>query len=230
MNSASKLVHGSWFPSKTRLASDGTVHKKTVNHQLSTISWSLLRPGLTIVELITGIAIIGFVSFLVAAVYFAQFKLFSNQNTAIDVASENKLATDEMVNQIRESETVVNTCAACGSDVTGPSKLILRLWPLNSNGDPTDPSSSNYDYIIYKPDPSDNTKLIKQTFADTVLPSTRSSGSKIIATKLSSLQFAYDNIDPTLAAEITITITNTQNSSSKTHTYTQSVKAVLRNK
>ena len=199
--------------------------KSIVNCQLS-----IVKPGFTIVELITGFAIIGFVSFLVAAVYFAQFKLFSNQNTAIDIASENKLAADEIVNQIRESETVVNTCSSCGGDVTGADKLILRLWPLNSSGEPTDPSSSNYDYIIYKLNPSDSTKLIKQTFADTVLPSTRLSGSKIIATKLASLQFAYDNIDPTFASEITITITNTADSSSKTHTYTQSVKAVLRNK
>lgn len=221
MNPASKLVHSSGF----------IVHRKTINYRLSTINWRQRRPGFTIVELVTGIAIIGLVSFLVAAVYFAHFKLFSNQNTAIDIASENRLAVDEITNQIRESETIVNTCSACGGDTTGSTILVLRLWPLNASGEPTDPGSTNaYDYIIYKLDPTDNTKLLKKTFADATIPSSRSSGSKIIAAKLSNLQFTYDNVDPTLAAEVTITITNTAKSSSKTHTYTQSVKAVLRNK
>lgn len=188
------------------------------------------RPGFTIVEILTGVSIIGLVSFLVASIYFAHFRLFSNQNTAIDVASENKLALDEITNQIRESEAIVDICPNCSTDVTGADKLILRLWPLNSSGEPQDPGTSAYDYIIYKLDPSDLTKLIKITLPDTTIPSSRSSGSKLIATKLSSLQFGYDNIDPTLASEVTVTITTTGTSTSKTHTYTQSGKAVLRNK
>lgn len=201
-----------------------------VNRKIQTVNWRKMRPGFTIVELIAGTAIIGLVSFLVAAIYFAHFRLFSNQNTAIDVASENRLAVDEITNQIRESETVVSTCSACSGDMTGSTILVLRLWPLSAIGEPTDPGSSAYDYIVYKRDPLDNTKLIKKTFPDTTIPSSRSPGSKIIAAKISNLQFTYDNADPTLASEITTTITNSAASSSKTHTYTQSAKAVLRNK
>ena len=62
---------------------------------------SIVRPGFTIVELLTSISIIGLVSLLVASIYFAHFRLFSNQNTAIDVASENKLALDEITKSSR---------------------------------------------------------------------------------------------------------------------------------
>jgi len=212
--------------SKLADSSQFIVHSKTktVNREPSTVN----RPGLSLIELITGIAIFGLVILLAASVYFAHFRIFSNQNTSIEVASQNKLALDEMTNQIREGESVVNICPNCGTDTTGDHVLILRLWPLNASQEPFDPGGSNYDYIIYKQSATDNTKLIKKIIVDP--SSSRSSSEKILATDISSLQFSYDNADPAQASEITISLTTSGNSGSKTLTTTQTSKAVLRNK
>lgn len=189
--------------------------------------WSL-KPGFTIIEFISAFAIIGLVAVLVASIYFAHFRLFSNQNTAIEVSSQNKIALDEITNQIRESETIVSTCTGCGMDTTSDTIIILQLWPLNASGEPIDPGG-NYDFIVYKRDASDNSKLAKKIVA-TAPPSSRESSTKTIATNISDLKFIYDNPDPTLATEVTISVTTTAISGSKTHTMAQSAKAVLRNK
>ena len=197
--------------------------KKIVNCQLSIVN---CQNGFTLLEILIGFAIFGLISLLVAAIYLAQFRLFSNQNTLVDVASQNKLALDEVTNQIRESQTVVASC--CGAETTSQSVLVLRLWPQDAGGEPQDPNGVAYDYIIYRQDSPDNTKLIKKIAADP--SSSRNSGTNIIANSVSNLQFTYDNADPTLASQVTISLTNSQVSGAKTHTITQEASAVLRNK
>ena len=186
------------------------------------------KPGLTLVEILISMGILAVIMSFIAIIYFAHFKLFSNQSTSIDVASQNRLAIEEITNQIRESQSVVTTCSACSGDTTGSQILVLQIWPLTAQGEPFDPGGSNYDYMVYKKDPADNTKLLKK-----ILPgagSSRTSSSKILVSDISDLQFAYDNVDVTQAKEVTVTVTTSANSISKPQTYSQSSKATLRNK
>lgn len=182
--------------------------------------------GVTLVEILVGLAVFGFVSVLAASLYFAHFKLFSNQNTAINVSSQNKLVLDDITNQIRESQGVAASC--CGGDTTSATVLVLQLWPVDASSEPFQPVGSAYDFIVYKRDSTDNTKLVKKVVPDTA--STRQAKTTILATTVSTLNFTYDNADPILASEITIDLTNTQTTYGKTHTISQSAKAVLRNK
>jgi len=200
-------------------------NKKPTYYQLPTTSY---QSGFTLIELLIGFAIIGLLAVLVAAAYFAHFKIFSNQSTSIEVASQNKIALDEITNQIRESQAVVNTCADCSGDTTSSTVLVLQIWPINASSEPFEPQASAYDFMVYKRDPTDNTKFIKKIIADAA--SSRQSSQKIIATNISDLQFTYDNPNPTLASEITINLTTTGISGGKTLTSAQSTKAVLRNK
>ena len=83
---------------------------KSASRELKTPNQRFMRPGVTLIEILVGLAIFGFITVLVASLYFAQFRLFSSQNTSIDIASQNKLALDEMTNQIRESQSVAGSC------------------------------------------------------------------------------------------------------------------------
>lgn len=186
------------------------------------------KPGFSIIEVVSGFALIGLVSILIASLYFAHFRLFSNQNTSIEVSSQNKTALNEMINQIRESQSVVSTCSACAGDTTGSTVLVLRLWPINASGEPFDPGASAYDYMVYKRDTTDNAKLIKKTLPDAT--STRANQTKTISSNVSNLQFSYDNADPNLITEVTVELTNSETLNGKTQTSNQSAKAILRNK
>ena len=186
-----------------------------------------LYGGLTLVELAVIVGLLGLVAILTAPIYMTHFSLFSRQNAAIEVASQNRLALDDMVNQIREAQTIVSTCADCSPDVTGSGTLVLQVWPVGANGEPFEPTDSGYDYIIYKIDSSKN-QLVKRTISDSA--SFRPESTKIIAADVASLQFAYNNADPTQASQVTINLTNQLKVLNKTQTIAQEATAVLRNK
>ena len=202
-------------------------NKPATHYPLPTTYWRLSHAGLTLIELLVGFAVAGFIILLVASLYMAHSRLFNNQNAAIEVAVQNKIALEEITNQVRESQGVTASCCT-PTETTGANVLVLQIWPLDASGNPFDPGSSNYDYIVYRVDPADNTVLIKKIVPDD--GSTRQASEKRIATKISALGFTYDNADPTLASEVTTTITTSEIYLSRTHTMTQSSKAVLRNK
>lgn len=199
-------------------------YKMGIKYKVSSIRY--LR-GLSLVEFLVASAVLGLMATLVASIYLAHFRLFSNQSTQIDVTSQNKIALDEMTNQIRESESVVTTCANCGGDTTGANVIVLRLWPLDANGEPIDPNSG-YDYIVYRQDATDNTKLVKKIIPDD--QSSRAASEKVVSTSISSLTFTYNDADVTLASEVTISLTTSAKSINKTQTATETSKAQLRNK
>ena len=186
-----------------------------------------LHPGVSLVELIIGISIVGFMGVLIAALYFSHFKLFSSQNTRIEVASENKIALEEITNQIRESQGVAASCCS-PVETTSADVLVLQIWPLNASGDPQEPNPSpnpQYDYIVYK--------KVADTLKKQIVPasgSTRPSSDKIIATKINTLTFTYDNADASQAAQVTINLTTQNTVNNVTQTDTKTSTAVIRNR
>ncbi len=205
----------------------------------------LLR-GMSVVEITAAIGIIGIISIMVVSIYFAHFRLFSNQSKTIDVANETRIALDAITNQIRESSAVVSSCpvgspyngcggattsstaTSCNNTTSYSAKVVLQLWPLDSNGNPTDPGSSNYDYVVIKKDDLENTKLKMITYPSSI--SSRKPSSLILSDEISCLSFTFDNADPTQASEVTAGITNTTTQFGKTYIQAQETKAVIRNK
>ena len=185
-----------------------------------------LKKGLSIVELIAALGILGFMAILVATVFLTHYKIFSNQNSSIDAATQNKIALEEIVNEIRESQGVAVTCCS-PTETTTATVLVLQLWPLNSSAEPFD-NGANYDYIIYKRDTTDNTKFIKK-----IVPtagSTRQALTKTIATNINALDFTYDAAAPATTV-VTISIdTQARSMFGKTFTVSNNEKALLRNK
>ena len=187
-----------------------------------------MKKGISLIEIITVSAIIGIIGMMAAAIYFAQFRLFSNQNTAIDINTQNKIALSEITNYIRQSESIVANCSDCGSDTTGTNTIILRLWSIDSAGEPIDPGGTNYDYLVYKRGSSDNTQLVRITYP--FGSSVRPSGSKVIAISIGDLQFTYNDPTPANASQVTISLTTTATTGNKTQTQTDTAKVELRNK
>lgn len=187
---------------------------------------SKFKSGVSLVEILVGMAVGGIVLLLVASIYFTHFKVFSNQSTAIDVASQNKIGLSDLTNEIRQSQSITSTCSACGGDTTSATVIVLQIWPQDTNGDPKDPNPG-YDYMVYKKNASGN--LVRNVYPDSV--STRKAESnKVIATNVTNLQFAYNNADPTLATQVTIDFTTSKTTFGKALTTAEQSKAQLRNK
>ena len=190
------------------------------------------KKGFTLVELLVTLTISAIVVLTIIMVYLAHFRVFINQNASFDVTSQARIAVDEIVNQVRESQAIVNTCASCGSVTTGTNSLVLQLWRLDTSGDPSDTA---YDYITYS---VSNNKIVKNIY-----PAPTSSrtavNNKILASSIlaaTDLVCTYDPLVPpanyTDVSQVTVSVTATQTTTAgaKTITATQTGKAALRNK
>lgn len=182
--------------------------------------------GLTTTELLVATAIMAVIIIVAAGVLIGNVNLFTRGSSLIDITNNNKIALDEIVNEIRQSESVVNSCTPCGADMSNPSTLILRQWPLDNDGNPI--NNGNFDFIIYKRDPSDNSKIRKIVYPDPT--SDRSSSNKIIGSNTSSLTFTYNNSDPSLSTNVLVKIKNNTTSNGVNQEIEREAKAVLRNK
>lgn len=194
---------------------------------------SKYKRAISLVELLVGMGIVSFLILIIAGVYIAHFKIFSNQNASIESASQNKIALEDMTNEIRESAGVVTSCPnpPCSpAQTTSASILVLKIWPIDVNGDPIDPgvNPQNVDYIIYQRNPSDEWKLQKK-----IVPyatSSRQAITKDIAANITALSFTYDNADPSLATQVDITLDTQASNLGKSYTVSQKSTALIRNK
>jgi len=184
--------------------------------------------GLTLVELQIAIAIMAGLSFLFASIYYGQTRLFGEEKTTIKVASENRIALDEITNQIRESPGIILGCTICGTSTNSTSAiLIISLWPIDSSGDLTEPTSGEFDYMVYR---INGQNLLKEIFPNGTT-SYRINTSKILASNVKTILFEYDTpLDIADASAVTVTLTTEAKSFTKTHTLSQESKAILRNK
>jgi len=192
---------------------------------------STLVLGVSIIELLIGIALFAVIAIFFASVFLANSRIFSDQKTTIHVASQNRLALDEITNQVRKAVLVVDNCTICGTNTQSTSTvLILGLWPIDSSGNAFDPNENGLDYFVYKlDDPANNSNLIKKIFVTPGNGSTRQDSVNILASKAINIIFDYDNTIITETSEVTITLTNEDSSIHKTHSYNQETKATLRN-
>lgn len=213
--------------------------------QFTLLSYS---PALSLLELLIGIAIFGVVAVMVGAIYLGHFRLFNNQNVSIDTSNQNRLALDEIVNQVREGQSVMVSCCS-PQESSGAQKLIVGVWPQNPSAEPSDPNSpsctANCDYIIYycenncAPPNTASTKLRKK-----IIPaptSSRTSSNAILANHVKDLLFQYydasqnEITNPSQlasASQVKITLTNESIAftSKPAITFTQEAKVILRNK
>jgi len=194
----------------------------------------ILRPkaALSLVELQIAMVIFAGITLLIGSIYYAQTRLFGEEKKTIELSSENRIALDEVTNQTREAVSVVLGCTICGSVTDSSSTvLILSLWPLDSSGEIFEPTSGEYDYIVYKLDDPPNSENLEKFIIPNGTTSQRINTSKILASSTKSILFQYNdpvNIDQ--STEVTVTLTSEAKSYIKTHTFSQSSKAVLRNK
>lgn len=167
---------------------------ETTNYQIPTTRYQL-KPGLSLIEFLTGFAIIGVIAIMIGSVWLAHSKIYSTQSATIDAQSASTIAIDEIANQIRESNGVVYSCLIqnpCESDTSGIT-LVLQVWPLNASGVPFDPGSNDPDYIVYRlNDPPNDKNFVKSVYANNRTGSTRKElNKKILASNVDSINFTY---------------------------------------
>lgn len=202
----------------------------------------------SLIEVLVAISIVSALVIVVGQTYNTQFKIFLNQNAAIEAVTQNKIGIEEMTNTILESAGVAFTCPytpagyVCGSTApplsvsSSSNNLVLKFWPIDpTTQEAVDPgvNQSNFDYIIYGVSGDKLYKIVKPnngTNLPNQIPTTRKPMTKIISGNITSVNFVYDNAQYDLSKKITITLNSESKNGSRTFTSSQTSDAVLRNK
>lgn len=175
------------------------------------------KPGLTLVELLIGLLIGTIIALVSWSIYLTVFRLFHGQRVAINAASQNRIALDEITNTIPQAYQIALSCQEIQCKMGGSTNIVyksstalsvvLQLWPLDATGKPIDctPACNNADYITYY---IEGKNLIKETAHDNSQNpvSSRAETKKIIATNVKTLTFGYTPAVPS-TTEVTITLT-----------------------
>lgn len=191
----------------------------------------ILKKGLSLPELLVATLFASILIGVIGSLLNTQLGIVVRQKALIQSASQNKLGLDEIIKQIRESAGVASSCPnpPCNPvETSGADILVLKLWPINANGEPVGIGGSAYDYIIYK---KTNNQLIRRIVPDAT--STRPAGSRIISVDIASLAFTYDPAptpDPSVANKVAVSLGTASTESGKTFTTDQNASAGIRNK
>jgi Tfp pilus assembly protein PilW len=151
----------------------------------------ITRQGFTITELASAMMI----TVIFALAFFALFTGMHTQTARTNIYFETnrtaRFALDKISRDVKEA---VNIATNWGGNTTGNTALVLKLPSLNSSGEPTN-IATQFDYVTYKLDPSDSTKLVR-TLDVLGGVSQREGGTDktnvLVAKRIQSILFSYN--------------------------------------
>jgi len=181
--------------------------------------------GLSLMELVIVMGLVGVLSLFLAGIFRNAVSLFLNQNLEIQVIESANLLNKFLLENLRRAESVGDTITD-GEDtfVTDETELILRLPALDGSGNPI---VGVYDHFVFYQDaenPGD--------FRWRSIPhegSTRSAFDHLAAEEITDLSIMYDTFFPAEANIVTVTYTLTKENLLGERSITRSTSINMRN-
>ncbi len=156
------------------------------------------RGGYTLIELLVTILLVTVTMGVLTMVFIMSFRVNAYESSNGQLQLGNRVAIDEMVRQIRQATTVA---AGNGSNTTSANVLVLQLASVNSSNTII---PATYDYIIFKLDATQPTKL--DEIIVSAVGSSRISHTRAITNDVDTLTFAFtDKTGATLTSGYTAT-------------------------
>jgi prepilin-type N-terminal cleavage/methylation domain-containing protein len=182
-----------------------------------------MKRAFTLTETIVTVALTSIVMGALAQLYINFNALYVYQQTFVATTNAATSAMSALNASVLQADQVVASHVFSGTTITsGAGALVLELPSMNSSGNVI---TGVYDYIGFS---TTTTTLYQRT--DAGAGSARISGSKIVATRVDSITFAYDTADLTQATRVSATTTTKFVSKKGPVTTTLSGQFYLRNK
>lgn len=150
------------------------------------------RSGLSLIELLVATAVAGFFILILGQVFIDGWKSYQLQETIGQLQGESRKTVDLMADDIRQATRVVLTYTAPSavSYTSSYTQLVIQTPAIDSNQDPI---VAQFDYIVFRRDPNDSTKVQRLVFPAAVSTRTNQPASQTIGKYNHSLTFSYLN-------------------------------------
>ena len=161
--------------------------------------------GFTLTEALVIIALLLVVIVMGSGIFIDNNIFYENQTGKIALINATRLAADLISEYGREAVAFESAYTYSGVDyTTSASTVIFRLPGRNASGDII---AGIYDVAIVAADPADPSRL--ELIVDADPGSVRPERRLLMTDRLTTLAFAYDNVDVTVAGQMSFEITAT---------------------
>jgi len=141
--------------------------------------------GFTLIELVTGVAIIALLSVVLSAIVVSAQRSAAVEKTRVDLVTENRRLIDETTRNIKNASSVLASSTVLGSPyITGSQTLILQLPAIDASQTLLAGVS---DTLVFRQTGS-NYEFIQDAGSGSVRPDT---GSRIFSQRVTTLTFTY---------------------------------------
>lgn len=152
--------------------------------------------GFTLIEVILVVFLVGALSLVVSSLFLGQDKIYHTQMMEFGVTSDARTALDDIDAYVRSADVVL---ATYGSYTTGSQTLILQVPSVNASSQII---PATFDFVVFKLNGSTLNQITTANAA-----STRVSGTRKLATRVTGLVFSYDNSNKALVKQVTTDLT-----------------------
>ncbi len=182
------------------------------------------RRGLTLIELLISIALMGTIVIAISSMYIIGFKTFREELAQSQLESNAQTVLDEITNDTKNAQSVEEIY---GSYSSGTNSIVLKVPAINSNKDIIYSGNTMlFDRIIYY---YENNRIHKITLAEATSSRYKENNiDKIIDNKTLQLTFTYDPNEAS-ATLVTINVSSLQQVGKINRTISLISKARLRN-
>ena len=179
----------------------------------------LQASGFTLIEVIIVVFLVGVLSLVVSKLLMGQDKIYHTQSMELGVTGDARVALDDIDSFVRMADMLVSSQEGF---TLGPQTLILQIPSINASSQII---PATFDYVVYRLNGANLDRILTPNAL-----SSRTSGTKRLASRIVSLVFSYDNGNPSLVKNVTTNLTTQESYAGvPTKSITISSKSKLRN-
>lgn len=179
--------------------------------------------GMTLLELLIGLAIFAILILFLGNFFVSYYDSFNSLQASNSVSESTGVFMSALSDAVRQADMIVASKTISGTTYTsGATTIVLELPAIDESSNVI---SGTYDYMVFYLD-GDRIRWLVSVDAS----SSRTSGSQMIASDISSLVFTYNNPTIASATKVDIAVTAQKQVKGKTFQSTLTQQVYLRNK
>lgn len=178
--------------------------------------------GFTLVEIVLVLGLMALILLALTTLFINHNSVYNFQQGFIKAAGSGRTSLNELTLHIAQGYRVLASQTINGNNYsTGPTVLVLQLPSIDSNGSAI---NGSWDYVAFY---ANGAELWRQT--QSAVGSSRSSGARLLSQSVTSMTFAYDNVDFSLVKKVSIDLQTAETVKGQVITSRLAQQVVLRN-
>ncbi|MFA6588671.1 MAG: hypothetical protein WCT08_06455 [Patescibacteria group bacterium] len=182
--------------------------------------------GVSIVEMIISITILGVISFIMVTIFFASDRVTKGQQIGSTIQTENIFGQNMMRKNLKDATGILtNVTIDAITYTTNEQNLVFKVPSINASGDIINSTWDTFVYTSSGTYPTAQVKLLISPDAS----SSRPASSQVMVSLVDNLQFRYNSNTISDISYVDITLRTKKTEGEHSRRFTTETRVTLRN-